>query len=310
MSSQFRFLLTYEQYVANLLRSFPEDEAMARAAGGNLERLGVLEHALLCNLGLGPGMSIVDVGCGSGRLAVELACHQDLHYLGIDVVASLLQYARRRAGREDFRFLHVDRVAVPVEDASADFVVFFAVFPHLLPEESYTYLQEAMRVLKPGGRAVFSFLEYDMERAWRTFEGNLAWVKNRSVAGHLNIFLNRQDLRIWARKLGFRVEAMQPGDRPFITVAAEQATAVVPPGAYALGQSVCILRKPAPEEAAEEEPDSAELRERRRLEREARRAARAQREGGAGGDRPQRRARPADAMQAPGTEQPRRRRRA
>lgn len=244
MSSQLRYLLTYEQMVANLLRTCPEEEAMARAVGGDYHLVGALEHALLRGLGLGPGASVVDVGCGSGRLAVQLARYEGLRYLGLDVVPALLDYARRKAGRPDFRFERVDRIALPAADASADFVVFFSVFTHLLHEESYVYLQEALRVLKPGGRAVFSFLEYDLEGAWQVFEGNVEWVRNRSLAGHLNVFLNRRDLRLWARRLGFRVEAMHAGDERFVTVDAASATEALPPGTYALGQSVCVFRKP------------------------------------------------------------------
>ncbi|WP_135467902.1 class I SAM-dependent methyltransferase [Crenalkalicoccus roseus] len=250
MSSQLRYLQGYEGMVAALLRALPEEEAMARAVGGDYERIGVLEHALLRGLGLGPGARVVDVGCGSGRLALQLARHGELRYLGLDVVPALLDYARRRVGREDFRFEAVDRIAIPAPDSGADFVVFFSVFTHLLHEESYLYLQEAMRVLRPGGKAVFSFLDYDVEGAWGVFEANLAWVRDRTIAGHLNVFLNPRDLRLWARRLGFRVQAIHRGDQPFIAVDAATATAAVPPGTYALGQSVCVLRKPWPRELA------------------------------------------------------------
>jgi SAM-dependent methyltransferase len=250
MSSQLRYLQGYEGMVAALLRALPEEEAMARAVGGDYERIGVLEHALLRGLGLGPGARVVDVGCGSGRLALQLARHGELRYLGLDVVPALLDYARRRVGREDFRFEAVDRIAIPAPESSADFVVFFSVFTHLLHEESYLYLQEAMRVLRPGGKAVFSFLDYDVEGAWGVFEANLAWVRERTIAGHLNVFLNPRDLRLWARRLGFRVQAIHRGDQPFIAVDAATATAAVAPGTYALGQSVCVLRKPWPRELA------------------------------------------------------------
>ncbi len=56
----------------NLLESLPEDDAAAQAVGGNYEHFGVLEHALLRGEGLRDGSAIVDVGCGSGRLATKL----------------------------------------------------------------------------------------------------------------------------------------------------------------------------------------------------------------------------------------------
>jgi ubiquinone/menaquinone biosynthesis C-methylase UbiE len=248
MSNQFRYLMTGDQVVSTLMRAHPADEAMARAVGGDFEKFGVLEHALLREFGLSPEASLVDVGCGSGRLATQLARHPALRYLGTDVVPALLEYARQRTGRADFRFIHVDRVNIPGGDASADFVAFFSVLTHLLHEESFLYLREAHRVLKPGGKAVFSFLEYDTPVGWTVFEANLNWVQSRVVASQLNIFLHRSDIRLWARRLGFVVEELRAGDLGSVTVGETEATASVPAGKHAFGQSIAVLRKPGPEE--------------------------------------------------------------
>jgi len=244
MSGQFRYLLTYEQMVAAMLRSLPREEAMERAVGGAYESLGVLEHALLLGLGLRPDHAVIDVGCGSGRLAVQLARYAPLRYLGVDVVPALLDYARAKTARPDFSFRHIDHIALPAADGSADFVVFFSVFTHLLHEESYVYLSEAKRVLKPDGLAVFSFLEFSDPGAWKVFEAGQAWVRDRSLAGHLNVFLNRADLTVWAESLGLDVAAIRGAAEPCIVVDQWLATQAVPAGSHALGQSVCVLRKP------------------------------------------------------------------
>lgn len=244
MSSQFRYLQSYQQMVSGLLQLFPEDEAVSRAVGGNYEYFGVLEHALLRAHGLTPESSVIDVGCGSGRLAMQLRRYPRLRYVGTDVVPHLLDYARRKTGRPDFRFEPVDAITLPVPDAEADFVAFFSVFTHLLHEESYVYLQEAHRALRPGGKVVFSFLEYALQGAWPVFEANLDWVRKRYLAGHLNVFMHRADLTLWAERLGFEVVAFQDGATPSIVVDSTTATEAVPPGTYALGQSACILRKP------------------------------------------------------------------
>ncbi|MBV1798054.1 class I SAM-dependent methyltransferase [Siccirubricoccus sp. G192] len=282
MSSQFRYLLTYEQMVSGLLNSLPEDEAAARAVGGDYERFGVLEHALLRGNGLAPDSCVVDAGCGSGRLATQLARYPGLRYIGTDVVPALLDYARRKVGRADFRFEPVDRIILPVPDGEADFVVFFSVFTHLLAEESYVYLAESLRALRPGGKVIFSFLEFAVAQTWPVFEGNVEWVRSRSMAGHLNVFLHRADLRLWARRLGFSVVGFHDGDARFITVDEEAATAAMPMGNYALGQSVCVLQKPLPGESTAEEAPPRQRgraametqRARDRAERQAARAAR------------------------------------
>ena len=243
MSGQLRFLLGYEQLVKNLLASLPEDDAAAQAVGGSYEHYGVLEHALLRGEGLRDNSAVIDVGCGSGRLATKLTRYPALRYLGLDVVPELLDYARRKAGRKDFRFEKVDAVRLPVEGGKADFCVFFSVFTHILPEESYVYLEEAHRALKPGGKAVFSFLEHASATSKPVFDANLAWVRERFTAGHLNTFLHRADLRLWAERIGFEVAALHLGESRFIEVDAECAAPAVAEGLYALGQSVCVLRK-------------------------------------------------------------------
>ena len=250
MSTQLRYLMTYPQMVESMLGSMPEEEAFARAVGGEYERIGALEHALLRANGLGPGDLVVDAGCGSGRLAWQLRRYPGLRYVGTDIVPALLDFARRKVGRPDFRFEQVEAPVLPVADGSADMVAFFSVFTHLLHEESYAYLQDAHRALRPGGRVVFSFLEYAVPMAWPILEAGVDWVRKRYAAGHLNVFMHRADLRIWAERLGFDVAAMHYGDDLFIAVDAEAATDPVPAGRYALGQSVCVLRKPPPGQAA------------------------------------------------------------
>jgi len=274
MSNQFRYLLTPEQVIATLRRHHPEDEAMERAVGGDFERFGVLEHAVLREAGLRPDSQVIDVGCGSGRLAVQLARHEGLGYLGTDVVPAMLDYARQRTGRPDFRFIHVDRIAIPAADESADIVAFFSVLTHLLHEESYLYLQEAHRVLRPGGKVVFSFVEHDTPMGAVVFEANLDWVRKRIVASQLNVFMHRADIRVWARRLGFRVEMLRGGEPGSVTVTGAEATTAIPAGSHAFGQSLCVLRKPAQGEAEPAAEGSVDGAPTRSPQAEARRAAR------------------------------------
>jgi SAM-dependent methyltransferase len=96
----------------------------ALAVGGEFEAVGKLEYYLLRSLGLGKGDLIVDVGCGSGRLAHQLAPYKDIRYIGTDVVPRLVEGAKALTMRDDWEFSVVADVHIPCADNVADFVAF------------------------------------------------------------------------------------------------------------------------------------------------------------------------------------------
>jgi len=60
------------------------NEALRLAVGGESEAVGKLEYSLLRSLGLTTGHLVVDIGCGSGRLAQQLAPDKGIRYIGTD----------------------------------------------------------------------------------------------------------------------------------------------------------------------------------------------------------------------------------
>src|SRR5262249_42022284 len=159
---------------------------------------GILQCELLKHYGLKPDSYLIDVGCGSGRTAKPLSDFLVGKYLGTDIVMDLLTFAKELCSRPDWRFEQTTGLTIPEHDRQADMVCFFSVLTHLLHEQSYLYLQEAKRVLKPGGRIVFSFLEFAIPRHWDVFETNIHHVNN---ATHLNQFIGRDGIRAWADHL-------------------------------------------------------------------------------------------------------------
>jgi cyclopropane fatty-acyl-phospholipid synthase-like methyltransferase len=104
-----------------------------------------------------PEGPVMDVGCGSGDLAIYLA-QGGLNVLGIDFVASAIEDARRKAqalpgeiaGRLEF---HVADALQPTLLLRQFGAIVDSGFLHLLtPEESDDFLEEIASVLRPGGR--------------------------------------------------------------------------------------------------------------------------------------------------------------
>lgn len=224
-----------------LRNAYSLDDAARMAVGGDFDATGLVMRETLIHHGLSKNDYLVDIGCGSGRLAKPLAEYLEGKYLGIDVVPELLSYARDLVQRPDWRFELAAGLTIPEQDQKADMVCFFSVFTHLLHEESFVYLQEAKRVLKPGGKIVLSFLDFRIDAHWSIFESNVADIGNGSRP--LDIFISTEMLSAWATHLKLEVEAIKDGDDPYIPLS-EPITfddGTIANDRAALKQSVCVL---------------------------------------------------------------------
>jgi ubiquinone/menaquinone biosynthesis C-methylase UbiE len=227
--TEFHFVEDYQKLVDGLVAQLPLDQAMEAAVGGAYLHIGKIEADLMRHAGLRDGMALLDLGCGSGRLAHALgAGGVAVDYTGVDIVKALLDYAAAKSPAH-FRFVLNRALAVPAPDASLDFICAFSLFTHLLHHETYIYLQDSHRALKRDGKLVFSFLEFAEKTHWAIFESTAEGARNKTLP-HLNSFIERDVIGLWASKLGFASEG-------FIDAGA----AVSPAGA--LGQTTVILRK-------------------------------------------------------------------
>jgi SAM-dependent methyltransferase len=138
------------------------------------EKIPYLNHLVRLG-GLTPGHAVLDVGCGPGRIAVELSGYLDStgRYTGIEVQRKAVDaLVRDFAERPNFVFRHADvrnteynargtiapeDYVFPVPDGSIDLVVLRSVFTHMLPPEVEHYMREIARVLRPGGRSLITY---------------------------------------------------------------------------------------------------------------------------------------------------------
>ena len=228
--ADFHFVEDYEHLVDDFVKRYPLDEAMQNAVGGFFNLIGPILAEIVIQSGLKDGMSLVDIGCGCGRAAKFISERVNIEYLGIDIVQRLLDYAAT-VSPAHYRFKRHRELSIPAGDTSADMVCAFSLFTHLLHEETYVYLQEAYRILRPGGTVVMSFLEFAEPEHWKVFGPT---VENRKINArtHLNMFIERSAIDVWCAHIGFERVGFVDGYEPRWNGAA-------------LGQAVAVLRKKA-----------------------------------------------------------------
>ncbi len=101
------------------------------------------------------GGALLDAGCGSGRLAVEIAARRlDLRVLGIDLERGMVDVATRRAERANLTdrvaFTVADLVDLPLADDSVDLIVSTASLHHWA--DVGAVIASLGRVLRPDGQ--------------------------------------------------------------------------------------------------------------------------------------------------------------
>jgi len=130
--------------------SLPLYDPIVKLLGGDKARRILIDQAALQ-----PGHRVLDIGCGTGTLAVLIKRrHPDVEIIGIDPDPKALARARHKAARAgiSIQFDQGFGDELPYPQSSFDRVFSSFMFHHLPPEERVTTLGAVHRVLKPGGR--------------------------------------------------------------------------------------------------------------------------------------------------------------
>jgi SAM-dependent methyltransferase len=170
-------------------------------------------------------LGLIDYLCPPGR------------YEGLDILPGQIEFARReitaRFPNFGFTLANVSNPAYggpggtdaasyrfPYADGSFDVVYGASLFTHLTPAAAANYLRETRRVLRHGGRVLFSFLVLDDYRGpgttigeWYRFDHPLengVAVQQANVPERL-IAYERRRIEDMAQKAGLRIRRILPG---------------------------------------------------------------------------------------------------
>ncbi len=101
------------------------------------------------------GMSILDIGCGTGRLYQLFKKFQGIDYVGLDQSEGQIAVAKKDF--PDATHVVAEMTELPFEDERFDMIYCIATFHHLPNEElRIKALNEMKRVLKPGGHIIMT----------------------------------------------------------------------------------------------------------------------------------------------------------
>src|SRR5881398_1372701 len=155
---------------------------------------------------LGPGMSVLELGCGTGYFTRELA-RSRADIVAIDVSPELLEIAKTNTSAPNVRYEIQNAYELSYPDAVFDSVVGSSVLHHLEIEAA---IREIYRVLKVGGTIYFT--EPNMLNPQIAIQKNVPWVKRKLGDSPDETSFFRWPLRRLLEETGYRDVQIHPFD--------------------------------------------------------------------------------------------------
>ncbi|PYK17120.1 MAG: hypothetical protein DME55_10985 [Verrucomicrobia bacterium] len=155
---------------------------------------------------LKPGMTVLELGCGTGSFTRELA-RSGADVVAIDVSPELLEMAKANCSAPNVQYQIQNAYALSYSEGAFDSVVGSSVLHHLEVEKA---LRGAYRVLKPGGTIYFT--EPNMLNPQIAIQKNIPWIKRKLGDSPDETAFFRWPLRRLLEKTGYRNIRIAPFD--------------------------------------------------------------------------------------------------
>ncbi len=159
--------------------------------GGDYKKIGAdYLHRFIHDCALKPEGKVLDIGCGTGRIAVPLMAYLNERgsYDGFDIDPRGILWcvANITAKKPNFRFLAADiyneeynpkgtqkahEYRFPYADNTFDLVTLISVFTHMFPMDIEHYLREISRVTKPGGFSLITYYLFNKSKGYLNTRG-------------------------------------------------------------------------------------------------------------------------------------------
>jgi SAM-dependent methyltransferase len=155
---------------------------------------------------LRPGMTVLELGCGTGYFTRELA-RSGADIVAIDVSPELLEIARANCSEPNVQYQIQNAYALTYSEGVFDSVVGSSVLHHLEIEEA---LRDIYRVLKPAGTIYFT--EPNMLNPQIAIQKNVPWIKRKLGDSPDETAFFRWSLRRLLEQTGYRDVRIDPFD--------------------------------------------------------------------------------------------------
>jgi ubiquinone/menaquinone biosynthesis C-methylase UbiE len=196
---------TCDQAKIHVIGSTNEQDFAATGA----QTLGYLQETV----GIRPEDIVLEIGCGIGRVGRFVAplCRR---WIGCDVSPNMLKLSAERL--HDLPNIELVELSgynlAGVADGSIDLVYSTVVFMHLESWDRYTYVLEAMRVLRPGGRIYVDNVNLCSDEGWQVFENHRNYYAPEQRPPHITQCSTPQEIETYLTRAGFTQVCLRTND--------------------------------------------------------------------------------------------------